>query len=99
MQYYRINPIWTQLYGIRQALRQLQEFGRDNLAEVIVYPWATSARKKINPVSRTYGIRLEIHLQFPCIGNTRYCRSLPPPGSNNGKNGDGSKWEPQARFV
>jgi len=47
--------------------------------EVIVYPWATSARKKINPVSRTYGIRLEIHLQFPCIGNTRYCRSLPPP--------------------
>jgi len=34
MEYYRITPIWNQLYGIRQILRQFQEFGRISIAEV-----------------------------------------------------------------
>ena len=34
MQYYRITPIWSELYGIRQILRQFLEFGRISIAEV-----------------------------------------------------------------
>ena len=78
MEYYRITPIWNQLYGIRQILRQFQEFGRISIAEVTEQPRAKSASKENQLYGGIRGFRSRFICNSRRSGKTRYFRRPPP---------------------